>query len=284
MFLAAMRHSQMYQMFIQERLEMVACGLVQLAPAHGSGPGPASQSFSYGPASGSRPRAIGSSNALSAGGMTKSSSANNLTMMERASSLQGPVTSGGGAASNLQLAKLPGVQEHGGASTDEGVPWEGVRSVSGSCTTPKLDSFEERVQNYPEQRRRMRERLRAAIAEAAPTGGAGLGSAGRLANKLRRHRRTDSEDLYSVQHQQMVAAAAMQQQQAQHHAGGSLHGGESMRRITTYPGIIGECGRQGARRRAGRKRKEGMTKSRTLAQLTRCTCYCGRMQRCPRRP
>ncbi|KAG2452541.1 hypothetical protein HYH02_002779 [Chlamydomonas schloesseri] len=248
-FLAAMRHSQMYQMFIQERLEMVACGLIQLTPMHA--PGPASQSFSYGPASGSRPRAIGgSSAALNAVGMTKSSSANNLMLMERAGSLQGLGTSGGGAPSSLQLAKLPGVREHGSASGDEGVAWDGARSGSGSCATPALDPFEQRVQHYPEQRRRMRERLRAAIAEAAPTGVGGIGGAGRLANKLRRHRRTDSEDLYSVQHQQMVAAAAMQQQQqaaqaqaqaqahAQHHIGGSLHGGESMRRITTYPGII----------------------------------------------
>ncbi|GIL47652.1 hypothetical protein Vafri_4419 [Volvox africanus] len=185
-FLSSMRHSQLYEMFIQERLAMAASGEIELPSSSGSN----GQSFSYATggagAMGTRvPRTL----------LNKSNSANNLTSLERSEgSAYGP---GSIHASNLTC--------HGP-----------------SAAGPVLqDPFELRVERYPERRRLLREHLRSIMGEAAAPGAAG--GSGKLASKLRRHRRTDSEDLMSQLHAQPF---------------GSFQAGESMRRITTYPGFV----------------------------------------------
>ncbi|GIL97839.1 hypothetical protein Vretimale_3383 [Volvox reticuliferus] len=185
-FLTSMRHSQLYEMFIQERLAMAASGEIELPCSSGSN----GQSFSY---------AMGGAGAMGArmrrALLNKSNSANNLTSLERSEgSMYGPGSI------------------HASDRTCHGT----------STASPVLqDPFELRVERYPERRRLLREHLRSIMGEAAAPGAAG--GSGKLASKLRRHRRTDSEDLTS----QPLAQPF-----------GPLQAGESMRRITTYPGFV----------------------------------------------
>ncbi len=191
-FLQAMRHSQLYEMFIQERLAMAASGAIELPTISGS----VGQSFSCaGVGHGVRMRRY----------MYKSSSASNLTSLEKSS--QG---SSCGPAS-VHASDLTVLGEDGAMA---GCVGEG----SGVCTQ---NPFELRVERYPERRRLLREQMRSMIGETATAGGAGGGGGGKLASKLRRHRRTDSEDTISQP---------------------PLQSGESMRRITTYPGLVGAFG------------------------------------------
>ncbi|GFR44889.1 hypothetical protein Agub_g6233 [Astrephomene gubernaculifera] len=217
-FLNAMRHSQLYQMFIQERLQMAASGAIELPPSN-------SQSFSFSTsstASGPRTRA----------GMLKSNSAHNLATLDKLAS-QGGGGGGGGSVSvsqaqaavtqqqqsQQQQSFLHGLASAGGrevccSGSNVGQDLEAVMASSSSV----LDPFELRVQRYPEHRRLLKEQLRSAIAEGAAHGG---GGGSKLSNRLRRHRRTDSEDLHS------------QQQPF-----GSMHVADIMRRITTYSGLV----------------------------------------------
>ncbi|KXZ56010.1 hypothetical protein GPECTOR_2g1562 [Gonium pectorale] len=188
-FLNAMRHSQLYQMFVQERLQMASQGLLDLPVSANT----MHSSFSVG----------GCSRAPH--GMSKSSSAHNLSALEKSHHVpqhDKPQTTQGMASAASQLA--PDARDTGLEASTSG----------GALVT---DPFELRVLRYPELRRLLREHVRSVLAEAAP----GTGGSGKLASKLRRHRRTDSEDLHT-----------------QGAPGGSNHGADNMRRITTYPGLV----------------------------------------------
>jgi hypothetical protein len=243
-FLAAMRHSQLFEVFIQERLEMVSCGLVQLPGPHGSA---SSHSFSYNGAGAAAARARLASMRISGSGapMTKSSSATNLAglaaMAERSSA--GGSGGGGGSGSEpgaregdvgLTSVQLPGLPEHGEAFG------------GGACRGEALlDPFEQRVGRFLEQRRLVRERLRAALSTTASVSGGPATGTSRLGSKLRRHRRTDSEDLLPSSSRGLASTSAgvLSQQAGAGGAAGSsghLHGGDSMRRVPTYPSVLGE--------------------------------------------
>ncbi|GLC43834.1 hypothetical protein PLESTB_000913400 [Pleodorina starrii] len=187
-FLMAMRHSQLYEMFIQERLEMAASGAIELPCSSGSN----GNSYSF----------TGAARARRA--LSKSSSATNLPTLEKSSqgSAQGSMH-----ASDMTYLREPGVGAGGGSRAD------GSGVGAAACL---YNPFELRVERYPERRRLLREHMRSLMSDAAAVGG-GIGGGGKLASKLRRHRRTDSEDLITQP---------------------PLHGGESMRRITTYPGLV----------------------------------------------
>ncbi|EFJ50722.1 hypothetical protein VOLCADRAFT_120590 [Volvox carteri f. nagariensis] len=194
-FLNSMRHSQLYEMFVQERLAMAASGAIELTS------GGSSSGHSFSCAGGS----IG--NRLRRSLMSKSNSANNLAVLDNSSQ-------GGYLTGSIHVSDLTCLRESGGGG-------ESTNGASSAGAPPcAADPFELRVERYPERKRLLREHLRSLIGEAAAAGG---GGGGKLASKLRRHRRTDSEDLISQPHAQPF---------------GPLHVGESIRRITTYPGLV----------------------------------------------
>ncbi len=276
-FLNTMRHSQLYQMFINDRLKMAASGEIELpgpgSSMHGAsalGFGGLLSGHSHGPGPGGHSGAAmgvsGSGMSMTLSGsrpritLNKSSSATNLVSQDRSSSsnysLQqqqqqpqqtilgqrqgqqpGPVVLGDMAPllplDERRSDRIPGGSDGGAGQLGSG------GGAGPSCLEPvgclNDDPFEYRVDRYPEQRRRLRERLRAAAAaiEGTPMGNGGPGgmhgAGGRLGKKGKGHRRTDSEDLYRVS--QQVAALSLQN--------------ESMRRITTYPGLLGRGGGAG---------------------------------------
>lgn len=271
-FLNTMRHSQLYQMFINDRLRMAASGEIELPGPGSSMHGASALGFggfwpghghSHGPGghSGAAMGVSGSGMSMTLSGsrpritLSKSSSATNLVSQDRSSSShyslqqqqQPPQTILG-----QRQGQQPGPIVVGDTALllpldqrrSDGIPGGsggGVGPmVSGGGAGPSCvdhvgylydDPFEYRVDRYPEQRRRLRERLRAAALamEGTPMGNGGAGgvhgAGGRLGKKGKGHRRTDSEDLYRVS--QQVAALSLQS--------------ESMRRITTYPGLLGVC-------------------------------------------